>query len=150
MSTELMLMRTPGGIIIAADEQSRQVLERWPLGVGIRAVVTRARSLPFHRRFFAMLNLGFDAWEPQLEDGSVKNFEAFREDVTILAGFFQRTVRVRGGIKLKAESISFANMKQDRFDKVYSRVADVILQRILTKYTRDDLDNVVNQMMGFL
>jgi hypothetical protein len=114
------------------------------------------RNGKFHRKFFALLNVGYDAWEPGRTHKSykgmpvAKNFEQFREDVTIMAGFYEQTFDLHGRMVLKAKSISFASMGQDEFEKVYSAVADVLLQKVLTTYSRKDLDEVVEKVLRFL
>lgn len=121
----------------------------------IEAVVPR--NSKFHRKFFALLNLGFEAWEPPRQRKRYKghpvqkNFEQFREDITIAAGFYEQTFDLKGRMKLKAKSISFANMDDAEFEKVYSAVADVLLAGVLVNYSgRDELDVVVNQILGFV
>ena len=154
MTTELVLMKAPGGALIPADEDARETVNGWKVGQGVRAKVSRMRNLAFHRKFFAMLNLGFDAWEPPpvVLNGipAVKNFERFRKDVLIQAGFYELTVNMRGEARAEAKSISFGSMDEDEFEKVYSKVADVLLQKVLTTYTREDLDRVVEEMLGFV
>jgi hypothetical protein len=114
------------------------------------------RNGPFHRKFFAMLNVGYEAWDPGRKHKQhkgmevAKNFEQFREDVTILAGFYEQTFDLQGRMVLKAKSIKFASMDQAEFERVYSAVADVLLTHVLTKYSRADLDEVVEKMMRFL
>lgn len=114
------------------------------------------RNGKFHRKFFAMLNVGYEAWDPgrthKTHKGMPvqKNFEQFREDVTILAGFYEQTFDLQGRLVLKAKSISFANMEQAEFERVYSAVADVLLNHVLTNYTRSDLDEVVEKVLRFL
>ncbi len=119
--------------------------------------VVQPRNPKFHRKFFALLNLGFEAWEPGRKHKThkgipvSKNFEQFREDITILAGFYEQTFDLHGRLKLKAKSISFAKMEEPEFEQLYSAVADVLLEHVLTKYAgREELDSVVNQLMGFL
>lgn len=148
-----MLMRGPEGTLVPADPQAAQWIAKWNYGEGVRAIVSRARNIGFHRKFFAMLNVAFDAWEPETPEyaGQValKNFERFRKDLVVLAGFYLPTVNLRGEVRLEPESISFASMDEDRFNQVYSAVADVVLQRVLRNYTREDLDRVVDEIMGF-
>lgn len=112
------------------------------------------RNPRFHRKFFALLNIGFEAWEPDASHKGkpiTKNFEQFREDVTILAGFYDKTFHLDGSMTLRAKSVSFANMDDAEFEKVYSAVADVLLQKVLRNYAnRDELDAVVEKMMDFL
>jgi hypothetical protein len=114
------------------------------------------RNGQFHRKFFKMLRVGYDAWDPgrkhkQHKGMEVsKNFDQFREDVIILAGFYEQTFDLQGRMVVKAKSINFASMDQEEFERVYSAVADVLLTHVLTKYSRADLDEVVEQMMRFL
>ena len=111
------------------------------------------RNPRFHRKFFALLNLGFEAWEPALEHAGqtvAKDFEQFREDITILAGHYVQTWTLEGEMRLRAKSISFASMDNDEFEKVYNSVADVLLGRVLKNYTRADLDRVVDRILGML
>lgn len=121
------------------------------------AVMTIPRNWKFHCKFFALLGLGFDSWEPDRKRKSykgkaiAKNFEQFREDVTILAGYYEQTFDIKGRMKLKAQSISFANMDDVEFERVYSAVVDVLLREVCKNYKgRDEIDRVVNQMMGFV
>ncbi len=122
----------------------------------VSAEMVFPRNPRFHRRLFALLTIGFDAWEPG--DGKThkgmeirKDFERFREDITILAGFYDATYNVDGGVSLSAKSISYANMDDAEFERVYSAIADVLLQQVLTRYAgRAELDDVVNRMAGLL
>ena len=101
-----------------------------------------------------MLNIGFDAWEPpELEYKGLlaqKSFERFRKDVTIAAGFYDVNVNLKGEVRAEAKSISFAKMEQHEFEEVYSKVADVLLQKVLLTYARADLDRVVMDIMRFV
>ena len=152
--TDIVLMKAPGGALVPCDEQSREVVSRWKLGQGVNVKATRARDIVRHRRFFAMLNLGFEAWEPPEQNYRgvpvAKNFERFRKDCLIAAGFYEPVANLKGEVRAEAKSMSFANMDEDEFNVVYSKVADVLLQKVLTTYTRADLDRVVDEMLRFV
>lgn len=153
--TELYVMKASGGVLVPADETSRETISKWGMGQGLHVKVTRARNIRFHRKFFAMLNLAFDAWEPETklyhDEIAAKNFERFRKDVLVLAGFYTTTINLRGEVRLEAASISFANMDEDRFDLVYNKVAEVLLAKVLSKkgYNRKELDRVVEELQQF-
>lgn len=122
----------------------------------LRIEMVIPRNAKFHRKYFALLNVGFDAWEPPRQRKTYKgipvqkNFEQFREDITIAAGFYERTFDLKGRMKLKAKSIAFAKMDDAEFEKVYSAVADVLLEQVLTTYAgRDELDEIVEKVMRF-
>ncbi|GIW55370.1 MAG: hypothetical protein KatS3mg082_1774 [Nitrospiraceae bacterium] len=152
--TELVLVKAPGAVLAPADDQAASIIERWRVGEGVRAKVARMRNVRFHRKFFALLHVAFDAWEPQPREyrgePAAKNFERFRKDLLILAGFADPVVNLKGEVRMEPKSISFAAMDEDEFQQVYDRVADVILQRVLRTYTREDLDRVVQEIVGFL
>ena len=107
----------------------------------------------FHRKFFALLDVAFDAWEPSPVEykGQVieKNRQRFRKDLIILAGFGEPIFNIKGEVRYEAKSISFAKMNSEDFESLYSKVIDVILRRILTNYTRDDLDQIVQKVLNF-
>lgn len=149
----MILVKAPGGYFMPASDEDIEKAKRFKVGAGIRADIAQIRNYRFHKKFFAMLNLGFDAWEPpEAEFRGMpvqKSFERFRKDCIIAAGFFDPVANIKGEVRPEAHSISFANMDDEAFERVYSAVANVILTRILTRYTRDDLDNIVNEMVGF-
>jgi hypothetical protein len=78
-----------------------------------------------------------------------KNFERFRQDMTILAGYFDRVPRIDGTIDIVAQSISFAKMTQDTFDELYFATVDAVLKWVLRAYTREDLDHVMKEIARF-
>jgi hypothetical protein len=101
--------------------------------------------------------MGFDAWEPPRQRKTykglpvVKNFECFREEVIIAAGFYEQTFGLNGRLKLTAKSISFAQMDDLEFERVYSAVANVLLAGVLLRYAgRDELDGVIDRLLGFV
>lgn len=163
---EIDLVKTPDGLRgwtpddEAAYRRFREQMAALEVGECVRVGFTRPRNPKFHRKFFAMLNVGFEAWDPMSQrtrstyKGALiaKNFEAFREDVTILAGFKEAHFDLRSNrMKVKAKSISFASMEQEEFEKVYSAVADVLLELFLKGkgYDRAELDRVVARIMEF-
>lgn len=114
------------------------------------------RNYKFHKRFFAMLDVGYDAWEPPRKRRTykkreiTKNREQFREEIIILAGFYEQTFNLKGEMRLRAKSISFAKMEQPEFEQLYSAVVDVLLREVLHTYKdRDELDEVVERVLGF-
>lgn len=115
------------------------------------------RNGQFHKKFFVLLEVGFDAWEPDRVRRSyrgkpiLKNFDLFREEVTILAGYYEQTFDLRGRMRLRALSISFANMEEPDFERLYSAVIDVLLREVCKNYkNRSEIDAVVNEIMLFV
>jgi len=121
-----------------------------------QAEMSIPRNYKFHKKFFGLLDVGFEAWEPNRVRKSYKgramekNREQFREDVTILAGFYEQTFDLKGRMVIRAQSISFAKMDDAEFEGLYSAVIDVLLREVCTTYKgRAELDAVVERVINF-
>jgi hypothetical protein len=150
---EIVLTKTAGGALIPLDPQAASYIANLKLGGGVTATVKKHRNPAFHRKFFALLNLAFDAWEPGIKEhrGMIvqKNFDRFRKDIIISCGFYDVTVNLRGDVRAEAKSINFSSMDEDEFADLYDKAIAVILSKILTNYTRADLDATVDRLMQF-
>lgn len=141
-----------GFCLVGADETTQIYLEKLRVGTEIVGDFKRPRNYEFHKKYFALLNVGFDHFEPpELFKGNIvgKNFDAFREQCIIGAGFHDVVYSITGVPRYIAQSISFANMSEDDFGDLYSKTIDVLLKYVLKNYTRDDIDEVVNEVLGF-
>lgn len=73
----------------------------------------------------------------------------FRSEITVLCGYYDQVFTIGGGFKLVSKSISFSKMSEQEFSRLYNRAIQVILDNVLTKYTRNDLDRAVNIIFGY-
>jgi hypothetical protein len=65
MAQELHLVQHQAGFLFPATSESREFLQsKCKLGAVLVADFKQVRNPAFHRRFFALLNLGFEYWEP--------------------------------------------------------------------------------------
>ena len=140
-------------LLMPASHQDQELLGGIKAGQGVTVTLKKKRHIQFHRKYFALLNLGFDAWEVSEQEykgvSVEKNFERFRKDIVILAGFYTPVTNIKGETRLEAKSISFSNMKENEFNKLYKKTIDVLLKRVLKNYTADDVDRVVNELLNF-
>jgi len=140
------------GVLMPATEEDERKLGRFASGSLVSGEYRQVRNPQFHRKFFALLNLGFEAFEPEAtHHGRIvqKDFDRFRKDCIIQAGFYDLVANLKCEVRADAKSISFGSMSEDEFGRVYNAVANVILQRVLTNYTRDDLDEVIEKVIEF-
>lgn len=154
--TTLQLIKMPGGMLRPANQVDAEKLEKITNGRLLLAEVTQPRNPSFHRKLFALLNFGFEYWTPEAESVNgvtpEKNFERFRKDVLILAGFRTMVVNVKNEVRYEAESISFAKMDETRFAEVYQSVFNVIWRIVLSRIdglTVEVVENTINQMLSF-
>lgn len=146
-------MKTMGGYVPATD-QDAEICLRHKLGDIIRADFKKMRNPNFHRKFFSLLNIGYEAWEPEPINNKFgtaeKNFDRFRSDCIILAGYYTQSIRVDGSVCVEAQSISFGNMEEEDFNKLYSAVINVLLSKVLRTYNgREELESIVDKVLGF-
>lgn len=150
--SEIFLQKMGNGLF-PAYESDAEKLEKYPHDVFLRAEVSRPRNYKFHRKFYALLNAGYAAWEPPENEykglPAQKQFERFRKDCVIAAGYYDVVTNIKGDVRLEAKSISFAEMDDTEFAALYNAVINVLLQRVLNNYTREDLDQVVERLIGF-
>lgn len=148
--------KTTSGSLAPADSETVAYLATLKFGQGVRAEVKRARDIQKHRRMFALFNFAFDLWDtPQLEyEGQqvAKNFDRFRKDVTILAGFYDAVTNLRGEVRLEAKSLAFHNMGEEEFQKAYKAVLGVVWDRILKAKgysSPEKVDEIVQELLRF-
>lgn len=150
------LMVKGGNTLVPGDDAAREIVGKIKPGHGVWVDVKRPRNLPFHKKFFALLNLGFDHWEPEEKQYKgqpiQKDIRRFRGDTLILAGHYDAVFDINGNVKLTPKSISFASCDEDEFNRVYQSVLNVLWDRILRQANykdKDEVENVVNQLMSF-
>lgn len=93
------------------------------LGEVYRAKIYQPRNLAFHRKFFALVNLGAENTKLDMPQ------EAYRGYVTMKAGFFD-TFHTDKGTMILPKSIAFDKMDDIEFQEVYKRVREVISKDI--------------------
>lgn len=137
---KIRLVRVPNGYAFA-DAEGAKAASRHRLGDAVLCDVVKPRSVPFQRKFFALLTFAFDYWEPGVdEDGVVpeyrgmpieKSFDRFRKDVIILCGFHHPVWNAKGELRLEADSIRFDEMEADDFLRLYNTAIGVLMKLVM-------------------
>lgn len=149
--------KAQGGVLIPVDPYAEKLIKSAKLGDGIAVEAKKTRNIKFHRKFFSLLQLAFDMWEPSGDrewkgQPVSKDFERFREDITILAGHYNVSYGVDGSVRLTAKSISFANCDEHEFESVYQSVLDVVWEKVFKVSnfrSRAEVEGVVNQLLAY-
>ena len=148
---DLVFVKTDMGIH-PGDKPTEEYVLKLPYGTQIHGDFKKRRNVQFHRKGMALLNFLFDLWEPGEISNKYgkpeKNFDRFRKDLTILAGFYTQTIRLNGDIRTEAKSISFSSMDEDTFADWYSKIVDIGLKHIITGYDKAEVDRVVDELIG--
>lgn len=154
---ELWLRKNNEGALVAADDASEKYVAKLKRGAMVRGEFKAPNNTQFHRKMMALLRLLFEQFEERY-DGSITHrgqvvkadFDRFREDLTIVAGHYEKTLSIDGELRLIAKSLSFGKMDQDERERVYSDLINAGLKRVLDKHwTEEKLRNAVQQILEF-
>jgi len=153
-----LFTKATGSLFVPVGIESEQALERVKVGDVVECEWVLKRNPKFHKKFFALISVGFDLWEPPLTEHTLamdrfgepqKDIERYRSDVTIMAGYYTSVFDLAGNLRLEAKSISFGSMKEEEFAQLYSKVIDVILRHIPDTYSHNDITDAVDRIIGF-
>ncbi len=118
-----------------ADQDEKRKLK---LGQDYEVEVRMPRNVGYHRKFFALMNIGHQNTKMDMP------FETYRIYIVTKAGYF-KAYQTPKGVFYEADSISFSSMPQDVFEDVYSRCMDVIISDIGS--TSEDIERALIDFM---
>ncbi|MFP2239933.1 DUF1367 family protein [Pseudescherichia vulneris] len=61
---QIHLIKSANMTLTPANAEASDLLQRVKMGVWLNCKITQARNYLYHKRFFALLNLGFEYWTP--------------------------------------------------------------------------------------
>lgn len=141
------------GFLIPSSECDQENIALMTDGKTYKCEFSSPRNIRFHRRYFALLDVLFNIFDPEpvshKGEVAIKNRERFRKDIAIATGHYELVVSIKGECKAEAKSISFASMDETKFSELYSRTIDYGLLRIAKGKTKEEIDNWVAQIMDF-
>jgi len=144
---KVYLIKTLSGLL-GGDQPSIDWYVKLKIGDGVHGDFKKIRNIKFHRKYFALLTVGFDNWEPGEINSKYgkpeKNFDRFRKDLIILSGFYENTVRLDGSVRIEPKSISFAKMSAEEFADLYTKTIDVLIKFV---YKQDMDPEKLNQIV---
>lgn len=137
----MRLVKTSMGLSPYTDED---VIELRRVGIGdiLQAKALDQRNVQHHRKFFALIRVVYDNM-PEQFDSHFPTQDDLRHELIKRAGFYKEYIDLKGKKQYRAESISFDSMGQKRFDDLYNRVLDVVVQWFL--FDRDVLEGEIMQ-----
>lgn len=145
-----LFIKQAGGVLVPASDEEAERMKRYKTGEMCEGEFKQWRNPQFHKKVFAFFNFCFQHWSA--DQAGLENmdesaqFDRFRKDLTILAGYYEQTMRLNNEIRTEAQSLSYGNMEQEEFEKLYSALINAALKHIFGK-TKDQ--NIINQLYAF-
>lgn len=158
--SDVLFICTQGHMLAPADDEALDAARKWKIGSLLRFDVKMMRNGPFFKKWWALVHLGYDYWEetcPQLEYKGkpvLPNFDRFRKDVTILAGFHDATWNIKGEMRVEAESLKWGSMTEQRFTQLYDATITVLLRMVFNgknarRWSESELRGATEEVMRF-
>jgi hypothetical protein len=156
---ELLFTKSTSGLIPACEEAA-DWLKKKKLGATILVDSHEIRNGRFFRKWWALVKVGFDYWSESAATIEYRGqpvlpeFDRFRKDVTILAGFYYPVVNLKGEVRIEAQSLKWSKMSEETFTKLYDATIQVLLQKVFNgktckKWTESELRSVTDQIVSF-
>lgn len=137
-----------GGALVPFSDMDAEQMTKFKTGEPYEVDIKLTRSPQFHRKVMLFFTFCFEHWDGEKQHehcSEIEQFNRFRYDLTILAGFYTQTTRIDGSVRLEAKSIAFSNMKEEEFRELYTALINATCKHIFK--TTDD--NTYNRLMGF-
>jgi len=156
---ELIFQKVATGLIPACEEAAEWLAKK-KMGATILVEPREPRNGAFFRKWWALVEVGYGYWKDGVTPMEFKgqrvqpSFNRFRKDVTILAGFYEPVVNLKGEVRIEPESLKWASMSEETFTKLYDATIQVLLQKVFNgtvckQWSEAELRRVANEVLSF-
>ena len=142
---KINMLKQAGGVLIPASDLEVEKLNKFKTGEQYEIEIKLSRNPQFHRKVFTFFNFCFEHWgnttETQYLDDQAQ-FDVFRNHMTVLAGFYNKSFNIKGDVRVEAKSLSFGSMAQEEFGQVYNALINVACQHIFKTHDQETLNKL--------
>lgn len=146
--------------LVPACEEATDWLRKKKLGAVIMVEPREMRNGKFFKKWFALLDMAYSYWSETVQPIEFRgqpvrpSFQRFRKDMTILCGYYEAVTNLKGEMRLEADSISWAEMDEDTFRKLYDATIQVLLSKVFNghvckQWTESEIRSVAEQIQSF-
>ena len=139
----VFLKKTLSGFAVAEDTESQGNARKFKVGVTYKAEIVRPRSLKTLGRYWVLIDMILENTE------MFPSKEALHAYLKIRAGHVITIVaKSSGEITYLADSIDFDTLDETEFQKVWSRVCDIVAEDILPGVTVAEIELEISKLIG--
>lgn len=146
---KLEFIKQYGGVLVPASDIVAEKMAKFKSGQPYEVEIKLTRNPQFLAKVMVFFRFCFDHWDGSKVHEFISEdaqFERFRKDLTILAGFYEQTIRLDGSLRTEAKSLSFAQMEEYEFQQCYSALINAAVKHIF-KGVNDE--RILNRLQGF-
>lgn len=131
---KVQMIKSAGGAFVPLDDEQAETLKKFRNGEQYEIEIKLSRNPQFHRKVFAFFKFCFDHWsadktEWQFQDEQAQ-FDTFRKNLTVLAGYFDKTYTIKGDVRIEPKSLAYGNMEQSEFERCYNSLINAAMKHI--------------------
>jgi len=145
---KITMIKHIGGTLTPANDREADKLTKFKNGEHYETDIKLSRNPDFHRKVFAFFNFCYEYWDGQTAHEHLTD-EAqmlrFRQDLMILAGYYEHAVRLDGHAVLTAKSLAFASMEQEEFEHCYTALINAACKHLF----KDASEEIYNKLLSF-
>lgn len=139
--------KVQGAKLVAFDDFAIEELNKFKTGGVYEVEIKRHRNPDFHRKVFQFFQFCFHYWKGDYEfQSEAKQFDVFRKELTISAGFYEAFYNIKGEVRVEAKSLSYGSMEQSEFEECYSALIGAAMRDI---FAGSDDPNIYNQLLSY-
>ena len=143
---KISMIKMAGGALMPASDMEADKLTKFKSGELYEVEIKLSRSPTFHRKVFAFFNFCFEHWSGDNEfQSEARQFDIFRQNLTVLAGFYDTYHTIKGSVRVEAKSLAFSSMTQEEFQECYSALINAAIKHIF----KGDESAYYDQLIGF-
>ena len=140
------MIKHAGGVLIPASDLELEKMNKFKTGEQYEIEIKLSRNPAFHRKVFAFFNFCFAHWRGDNEfQSESKQFNVFRNHLTVLAGFYDEHYSIHGAARIEAKSLAYSSMKQEEFEECYNALINAAMKHVF----KSSDENTLNQLMNF-
>lgn len=135
---KIEFIKQPGGVLIPASDIEAATMIQFQNGEQYSVDIKKTRNQKFHRKVFKFFRFCFDHWRSELEfTNERKQFEVFRNNLTVVAGYYEEFYNIKGEVRVEAKSLSYESMDDLEFSECYSALINAAMRTIFENAGED-------------
>ena len=130
---KIKFIKQAGGLLVPASDLESDKLSKFKTGELYEVDIKLSRNPAFHKKVFSFFNFCFAHWKGDNEfQSEQKQFDVFREHLTVLAGYYESYHSISGSVRIEAKSLAYSSMSQEEFEQCYIALTNAAMKHIFT------------------
>lgn len=128
---KIEMIKEAGGVFRPFNDMEHDKTTRFKTGELYTVEIKQQRNYQFHKKVMSFFLFCFEYWKGDNEfQCEQKQFDVFRKNLTVLAGYYDAFYSIKGDARIEAKSISYGSMSQSEFEELYSALINAALKHV--------------------